>query len=153
MEDDRHRSPKLVTPFPDPDEDYRAHPDRYRVGRGERGVLTVQPYKAELLPLWRFKTLEEAAASADALLARFEAYRDAEDGVGMDMARKYLQMGFTRSRRYANHKGGKKYDESGKEKPREIDEEKARCAAAFAERLDRAKSDPVYQDWRRSLLP
>lgn len=26
-----------------------------------------------------------------------------------DMARKYLQMGFTRSRRYANYRGGKKY--------------------------------------------
>lgn len=26
------------------------------------------------------------------------------------MARKYLQMGFTRSRRYANYKDGKKYN-------------------------------------------
>ena len=28
----------------------------------------------------------------------------------MDMARKFLQMGYTRSRRYASHKGSKKYD-------------------------------------------
>ena len=28
----------------------------------------------------------------------------------MDMARKFLQMGYTRARRYANHRGGKKYD-------------------------------------------
>lgn len=28
----------------------------------------------------------------------------------MDMARKFLQMGYTRSRRYANYKGGKKFD-------------------------------------------
>ena len=34
----------------------------------------------------------------------------AEDFVGADMARKFLQMGFTRARRYANHRGGKKYD-------------------------------------------
>jgi hypothetical protein len=27
------------------------------------------------------------------------------------MARKYLQMGFTRSRRYANHASGRKYDQ------------------------------------------
>ncbi|MFF5380932.1 DUF4385 family protein [Pedobacter suwonensis] len=28
------------------------------------------------------------------------------------MARKYLQMGYTRARRYANYKGGKKYDKT-----------------------------------------
>ncbi|ALA61682.1 hypothetical protein AL573_02965 [Rickettsia amblyommatis] len=32
------------------------------------------------------------------------------DFVGADMMRKYLQMGFTRSRRYANYKGGQKYN-------------------------------------------
>lgn len=26
------------------------------VGRGEQGVLTAEPYKSELLPLWRFST-------------------------------------------------------------------------------------------------
>ena len=31
------------------------------------------------------------------------------------MARKFLQMGFTRSRRYANHKSGKKYSTEDKE--------------------------------------
>jgi len=142
-----------LSEFPDPEEDYRLHPDRYRVGRGERGVLTVQPYKNELLPLWRFKTPEEAERSAEAIYGRFQGYRDADDGVGMDMARKFLQMGFTRSRRYANHKGGRKYDEAGNEKPREMDEEKAKSAEAFRVRLELVKSDPVYQDWRESLLP
>src|SRR4051812_10627050 len=28
--------------------DFRKHPERYEVGRGERGVLTAQPYKSEL---------------------------------------------------------------------------------------------------------
>lgn len=142
-----------MSPFPDPDEDYRAHPERYRVGRGERGVLTVQPYKGELLPHWRFRTPEEAEASARTIFGMFEAYRDAGDGVGMDMARKFLQMGFTRSRRYANHKDGRKYDADGNEKPREPDEEKARGAEAFRAPLDRAKADPAYRMWRESLLP
>ena len=31
------------------------------------------------------------------------------DFVGADMAKKYLHMGFTRSRRYANHKSGIKW--------------------------------------------
>ena len=30
--------------------------------------------------------------------------------MGADMARKFLQMGYTRARRYANHRGGRKYD-------------------------------------------
>ena len=29
--------------------------------------------------------------------------------MGMDMARKFLQMGYPRSRRYTNHKSGRKY--------------------------------------------
>lgn len=40
----------------------------------------------------------------------FNAYLSKGDFVGADMALKYLQMGFTRARRYANYKGGKKYD-------------------------------------------
>ncbi len=141
-----------MTEFPDPDEDYRAHPDRYRIGRGERGVLTVQPYKGELLPHWRFRTPEEAEESARTIFGLFEGYRDANDGVGMDMARKFLQMGFTRSRRYANHRGGRKVDAAGNEKPREMDEEKARSAEAFRAWLERTKADPEYRAWRESLL-
>ena len=43
----------------------------------------------------------------------FLRYKARGDFVGMDMARKFLQMGYTRSRRYANHKGGRKYAEDG----------------------------------------
>ena len=42
-------------------------------------------------------------------------YRIQKDFVGMDMCRKFLEMGFTRARRYANHKDGKKYDKDGKD--------------------------------------
>lgn len=89
--------------------DFRAHPELYRVGRGEQGVLLVEPYKSEILPHWRFKTEEIARISAEKIYALFEAYLQKEDFVGADMARKFLQMGFTRARRYANYKGGKKY--------------------------------------------
>jgi len=30
--------------------DFRQHPERYQVGRGEQGVLLVEPYKGEILP-------------------------------------------------------------------------------------------------------
>lgn len=31
-----------------PEIDYRAHPDEYRVGKGEQGVLICEPYKSEI---------------------------------------------------------------------------------------------------------
>src|ERR1700760_1423752 len=93
------------------DTDFRRHPERYRIGRGEQGVLIAEPYKSEILPHWRFATPEKARASAEKIYAMFLAYKAEDDFVGMDMARKFLQMGFTRSRHYANHGSGKKYDD------------------------------------------
>lgn len=51
----------------------------------------------------------------------FIEYGKTDDFVGMDMARKFLQMGFTRARRYANHKSGRKYSSFGTALPREED--------------------------------
>lgn len=123
---------------------FRDHPELYQVGKGEQGVLLVEPYKSEILPHWRFKTPDEARTSADAIYAMFQAYKAANDFVGMDMARKYLQMGFTRARRYANHKSGRKYDADGQELPREEDPIKAESARIFYEVYQRAKADPEY---------
>ena len=39
----------------------------------------------------------------------FKAYLKDHDFVGADMARKFIQMGYTRARRYATHAGGRKY--------------------------------------------
>jgi len=86
--------------------DLREHPDAYEIGRGEQGVFHAEPYKSELLPLWSFKDAGAAKRSADAIYARFLEYRAEGDVVGMDVARKYLQMGYTRSRRYAKYEGG-----------------------------------------------
>ena len=87
----------------------RQKPHLYRVGKGEQGVLLVEPYKSEILPFWRFKTPLEAKKSSKKIYALFLAYYKNNDFIGMDMCRKFLQMGYTRSRRYANHKSGKKY--------------------------------------------
>src|SRR5690606_821526 len=95
--------PRAMSRFAEDPIDHRRHPERYRIGRGEAGVFRVQPYKSELLPLWSFRTAEAARRSAEALWAKYEAYREAGDFVGMDMARKYLQMGFTRAMRYAQY--------------------------------------------------
>lgn len=137
--------------------DFRAHPELYRVGRGEEGVLVAEPYKSELLPLWRFRTPQIAEESARALWDAFVAYRRARDFVGMDMARKFLMMGFTRARRYANHRSGKKYAEHDVGRPRAArkklpdapDPEKAAAAAIFREAWQRAERDRVYAAWRK----
>ncbi|CAN7209788.1 DUF4385 domain-containing protein [Terrabacter sp. LjRoot27] len=142
--------------------DLRAHPEDYRVGRGEQGVLRVQPYKDELLPLWRFRTAEAARESATAIRSRFEDYLAAGDLVGADMARKFLQMGYTRARRYANHPGGRKYDgpvpadqrgRSGAHGRTELprgpeDEEKAAAARVFKAAWDAVEAVTEYTDWR-----
>lgn len=64
----------------------------YRIGRGEQGVLTFEPYKSQILPLWRFRTPEIARKSSRELWERFEEYDEKEDFVGMDMTRKFIQM-------------------------------------------------------------
>lgn len=138
--------------------DFRERPDLYRVGRGEQGVLKVEPYKSEILPHWRFKDPEVARTSSEEIWRLFEKYLDDDDFVGADMARKFLQMGYTRARRYANHRGGKKYDgpvpddkkgQSGAhgrtEKPRDAEDPvKAESARIFKAAWDRAAADPRY---------
>ena len=70
----------------------------------------------------------------------------------MDMARKFLEMGFTRARRYANHSSGRKYDQLGNVRPQDKDwktNEKARAAAVFKVIRDKAAYDPEYQRMRK----
>jgi hypothetical protein len=64
------------------------------------------------------------------------------------MARKYLQMGYTRARRYANYKGGKKYNknEDYKQLARGTgEEEKARAAIVFYNKWKEAEANIDYQ--------
>ena len=138
---------------------FRQHPELYCVGRGEQGVLLVEPYKSEILPYWRFKTPDIATESSDKIYQMFLDYLSKDDLVGADMARKFLQMGYTRARRYANHKSGKKYrnnpqkaESSAAEKearkevlPLDVDPVKAQSAAIFKVKWQQAKDNPKYQ--------
>src|SRR6187397_1604640 len=125
--------------------DFRKHPEKYRVGRGEQGVLLVEPYKSEILPHWRFRTVAVATASAAAITALFIGYKERHDFVGMDMARKFLQMGYTRARRYANHASGRKYGPAGEVLPHVVDDEKAAAAEIFWRAWKDAEADVDYQ--------
>ena len=125
--------------------DFRKHPELYRIGRGEQGVLLVEPFKGELLPHWRFKTVADAKRSSAKIYRMFLAYLKADDFPGADMARKFLLMGWTRARQYANHRGGRKYDkQTGEELPRTEDKEKAAAAAVFYECYVTARQHVEY---------
>jgi hypothetical protein len=124
----------------------------YRIGRGEQGVLLVRPYTNDICAHWRFVDEETATKSSDVIYKMFCTYRRNKDFIGMDMARKFLEMGFTRARRYANHSSGRKYDSNGKVRPQESDwktNEKAKAAAVFKVIRDKAAYDPEYQRMRK----
>ena len=130
-----------------PDIDYSLNPEKYKVGKGEQGVLICEPYKSDIGKFWRFKNEATAIESSTKIFSMFLEYLEKDDFVGADMARKYLQMGFTRSRRYYNYKGGKKYN---KEKNYEQlkrgtgDPEKEKSANIFYKRWKQAEDNEKY---------
>ena len=131
---------------------FRPNDKRYRIGRGEQGVLLIRPYTDVICQHWRFKTLKEAKVSSQKIFDMYLDYRIQKDFVGMDMCRKFLEMGFTRARRYANHKDGKKYDKNGKILPQEKDwatSEKAKSARRFKEFRDLVTQDEFYISMRK----
>lgn len=141
--------------------DFRKNPELYRIGRGEQGVLKVEPYKSEILPRWRFATPEAAQEPSEKILQMFYDYLEGGDFVGADMARKFLQMGYTRSRHYANYRGGKKYqgpvpeDRKGQsgahgreQNSRTHDPQKAESARIFKAAWDQA-ADETYVAMRK----
>ena len=137
---------------------FKPNDKRYRIGRGEQGVLLVKPYTNDICKHWRFKTPMEAYISASRILFEYHLYKEKEDFVGMDMCRKFLEMGFTRARRYANHKDGKKY-KNGKILPQEKDaltSQKAISARIFKSYRDLCTQDEYYiqlrKKWRDNEL-
>ena len=129
---------------------FRPNDNRYRIGRGEQGVLLVRPYTDVICKHWRFKTPNVAQKSAESIYKMFIKYLLEDDFVGADMAKKYLHMGFTRSRRYANHKSGTKWiKQFGKWKvlPQEEDwdtSEKAQSADIFKRYWKKARMHGGY---------
>ena len=124
----------------------------YRIGRGEQGVLLVRPYTNDICAHWRFVNETAANKSSNKIYQMFCDYKSRKDFIGMDMARKFLEMGFTRARRYANHPSGKKYDAKGNITPQSTEHatcEKARSARIFKEKRDLAAKDPIYVEMRK----
>ena len=129
----------------------------YRIGRGEQGVLLVRPYTNDICAHWRFKTPEIALKSAHTIFDMYLDYLEEKDFIGMDMCRKFLEMGFTRARRYANHNSGRKYDSEGNVRPQEPDHatsKYAKSAKRFKSVRDMVAKNDIYvtmrKQWRAS---
>lgn len=131
--------------------DYRKFPEQYHVGKGEQGVLICEPYKSEILPFWKFKTPEMAQKGSEAIYELFLQYLQQDEFVGADMARKFLQMGFTRSRRYTNYKGGKKYlpDHETTFTKGSGDPLKAKSASIYYSFWKQAEAHPEYSQKKK----
>lgn len=139
-----------------PDVNYKEQPEAYRVGKGEQGVLICEPYKSDIGKYWRFKTPEIAQQSSEEIYKLFLDYLADQDFVGADMSRKFLQMGYTRARRYANYKGGKKYDKENDYAQLERgtgESQKAESAAIFYKKYKTAEANAQYAqmkaDWKK----
>ena len=132
---------------------FKPNDKRYRIGRGEQGVLLVRPYTDVICKHWRFRNPKIAEESAKTIYKMYLGYKEDSDFVGMDMCRKFLEMGFTRARRYANHKDGNKYDENGNVRPQEPDaltSKKAMSAKIFRYYRNVLTKDPTYITMRKT---
>lgn len=141
---------------------------KYRIGRGEQGVLIVRPYTDIICKYWKFKDVKTAKKSSWKIYSMFLNYLQQDDFIGADMCRKFLEMGFTRARRYANHKTGRKYvsrppyyhtgNRGGvavlPQEPDALTNEKAQAARVFKHVRDLAANHPKYvrmrKQWRAS---
>ena len=130
----------------------------YRIGRGEQGVLLVRPYTNDICTHWKFRTPEIAVRSSNHIYGMYLDYRDQKDFIGMDMCRKFLEMGFTRARRYANHNTGRKYKKGTRDiLPQEKDHatsKYAQSATIFKRVRDIVAKNEIYvkmrKEWRNS---
>ena len=136
-----------MTDGPEYDVDFRAQPEQYDVGRGEEGVFKVEPYKSELLDLWGYADRETADEAGERIYEKYREYRENDDFPGMDMARKYLQMGYTRAMRYARYPSGQKYVD-GEERDPEFwaDHDKHEAALVYEVWWETVEDDERYRE-------
>ncbi|KAI7787808.1 hypothetical protein LA080_014180 [Diaporthe eres] len=137
------------SPLPAPALDSSALRYSYEIGRGETGVLSFEPYKGHILPYWAFRTVPIARNSSEILWAIFESYVERKDFVGADMTRKFIQMGMTRARRYANHKGGRKY---AKDTGYKLEKWAGGSEEDISKRKEKEEASEIFKvAWRRCI--
>lgn len=142
MTDDHPQQPYEAVDW---DLNYREHPEEYRIGTGQFGVMKYEPYMSEVIDHWRYKSVPIAIESRNRILALFYHYLDVADFAGADVAKKALHMGFTRALRYA-----KPVEDEQPDPPPEAysSPEKRRVSLVFKPAYDEARTHPEYQRLR-----
>lgn len=77
--------------------------------------------------------------------------------MGMDMSRKFIQMGMTRAKRYANHAGGRKYrkgtnEELPKSKGHKDQKEKLEASNIFRGYWVKCKEHKRYEELKAEFV-
>jgi len=115
-----------------------------RIYSGNAANYTGTIDKSLILPYWAFRTVAVAQKSAEVLWSIFESYLEREDLIGADMTRKFIQMGMTRAKRYANHKGGRKYADDGTQLQKWTEED------VDGKRKEKEEASEIFKAyWRR----
>jgi len=58
---------------------FKPNDKRYRIGRGEQGVLLVRPYTDDICKYWRFKNIEQSLISSNRILGLYHEYKNKRD--------------------------------------------------------------------------
>jgi hypothetical protein len=89
--------------------DMRAHPEEYQIGVGEQGVLSVEPYKSEILPHWRFATPDKAHESSAKIYELFCSIKRRTISLAWTWRASFCKWE-SPARGVRQPQGGKKYD-------------------------------------------
>jgi len=110
------------------DINYKLKPLLYEVTNDLGGMYVCEPYKTDLLQVWKFKDAQTSKSSASKIKDMFFDYIKKKDFVGADLAKKYLK--------------------AGSEK--KVIEEN--CQFYFNEAYEEIKSSKDYEDLKQEFL-
>ncbi len=109
-------------------------------------VFNVEPYASELLPYLHFSNERSARYAAQELYDGFMRYREQEDVVGMDMARKFLEIGWLRTRHHVSQVNHLLHSDSPlAHLPGRRALAMADASKTFHRLLQQARNDPMYR--------
>ena len=124
----------------------KTHNQNYIRHRGSSN-LHLEPYRSELEPLLHFRDPILALTSSQALYDKFLHYKSEGDFAGMDMARKFIQVGHRVISHDAKHDREKaciKEEKTESSSQQIVNDEKAKSAGIFEALLKSVKKDEVY---------
>lgn len=137
----------------------KEHPELYIVDNNLKGIYSFEPYKSELLPLFKYKSVKGAKRSIDKLKYRFNKYLENQDFIGCNLTLKYLKAGYIFSQRYSRYENGRRYEDGEEKEPLKIkdrDKEKMEITRMYKKVWEEVRSSEDYKklkkEFRQSIL-